>query len=114
MLQMSYTLEQIAETNISQFYSGSLARIMVSEINEAGGNVTLDDFKSYQAVVTEPVVVNLDETSTLYTNPVPSSGILVSFIMRIMKGIYDDGGTYLNKKGYIIFMSSIFCCVWLN
>ena len=86
MLQLSLTLKEISETNITQFYGGTLSSIIVSEINEKGGIVTTEDFKWYRPVVTEPVAIDLDDYSTLYTNQIPSSGILVSFVMRIMKG----------------------------
>ena len=85
-LQLGYTLQLIAKTNVTEFYNGSLARMIVSEINENGGNVTLDDFKSYSADITDAVEVEVDDDNTVYTHPLPSSGILVPFIMRIMKG----------------------------
>lgn len=76
----------IANTNVSEFYNGSLARMMVTEINENGGNVTMEDFSSYQAIVSDAVEVDLDDDYTVFSHPIPSSGILVPFIMRVMKG----------------------------
>jgi len=61
---------------------------MVSEINSKGGNVTWKDFNSYQAVVSDAVMVDIDDNYTLYTLSVPSSGVLVPFIMKIMKGLF--------------------------
>lgn len=73
--------------------------MIVSEINENGGNVTLDDFKSYSADITDAVEVEVDDDNTVYTHPLPSSGILVPFIMRIMKGkrkvLYDSSCLFI-------------------
>lgn len=76
----------IAGTNVSQFYNGSLAKMMVTEINDAGGNVTSEDFSNYEAMVSDAVEVDLDDNHVAYVHPIPSSGILVPFIMRIMRG----------------------------
>jgi gamma-glutamyltranspeptidase/glutathione hydrolase/leukotriene-C4 hydrolase len=80
------TLELIARENISAFYLGfsNLTQYMVEEINENGGNVTVEDFNGYHALPTQAVSVPLTPSLTLYTTPVPSSGLLVSFIMRLM------------------------------
>jgi gamma-glutamyltranspeptidase len=52
-----------------------------------GGNVTVEDFNRYEPRVYEDrFMIRLDEHYRLYTVPPPSSGVLVSSIMRIMKG----------------------------
>lgn len=48
--------------------------------------MTVDDFKSYEPRVYEDrYVIRLDENLRAYTVPPPSSGVLVTSIMRIMK-----------------------------
>ncbi len=52
-----------------------------------GGNVTLDDLRDYRAIVHENnYVIRLDNVHRMYVPPPPSSGILVAFIMKLMKG----------------------------
>ncbi len=84
MVKLSKTLEIISETNIESFYHGDLAKLMVDEINENGGNVTLQDFKIYKALIKKPIVVDISNKFRLLTQPPPASGILVSLIMRVM------------------------------
>ncbi len=84
MVNLAKTLEIISETNIESFYNGDLAKLMVEEINENGGNVTVQDFNIYKARVKKPIVVDIGAKYRLLTQPPPASGILVSFIMRIM------------------------------
>lgn len=56
------------------------------EDSTKGGNVTLDDFKNYKAYVKTPITVSLDDNFTLHTVPPPSSGIIISVILRILRG----------------------------
>lgn len=87
MPQLAKTLELLSESDdLNRFYSSDFTRLMVDEINENGGNVTFEDFRNYQAIVSEPIVVDLDHEHKLLTSSIPSSGILVSFIMRLMHG----------------------------
>jgi len=51
--------------------------------------VTKEDFKTYKAYVKEPINVALDENFRILSIPPPSSGVLIGFIMRIMRGIND-------------------------
>ena len=55
-----------------------------------GGKVILDDFKNYRAIVKKPVTMNIDNEFRIFTQPLPSSGILVGFIIKLMKGDYGE------------------------
>jgi hypothetical protein len=57
--------------------------------------VSLNDLRQYRAIVYEnEYLIRLDEQYRMYMPPPPSSGILVAFIMKLMKGLY-----------YIIFLN---------
>jgi gamma-glutamyltranspeptidase/glutathione hydrolase/leukotriene-C4 hydrolase len=90
MPNLANTLDLISVHNVKAFYNSKLTRQMVDEINKNGGNVTVDDFKMYRPVVTKAMKIDLDSEYQLYTSPVPSSGVLVGFIMKIMNN-YDLG-----------------------
>ncbi len=55
--------------------------------NLKGGNVTYEDFEKYKAFVREPITVQLDENYKIFTPPLPSSGMIIILIMKIMKGL---------------------------
>ena len=48
--------------------------------------MTLEDFQSYRAILKEPLLVNLNDNFQILTQPLPSSGILISSILKIMNG----------------------------
>ena len=48
--------------------------------------MTIEDFNEYEALVEKPIRVKLNDEFTLFVPPVPSSGVLVSMIIRLMNG----------------------------
>ncbi len=113
MKKLANTLEIISNENMTAFYNGTLTHFLVEEINENGGNVTLDDFKSYKALLKEPIDINLDENYKLLSAPLPSSGILVALIMRIMRGYNLNNTYYLNVFNLIIITKTFFYFIYL-
>lgn len=86
MPDLARTLRKISE-NPDDFYNGQLASDMVYEINQNGGNVTLEDLNSYNAEVFEVQQgLDLKDGYKIHTLPPPSSGLLVAFIINVMKG----------------------------
>ena len=51
--------------------------------------MSVDDFKNYKALVEQPVENFLDKRYKILAPSVPSSGGLVSFIMRVMQGEFN-------------------------
>lgn len=49
-----------------------------------GGIATVEDFNNYKSLVKKPIVMQLKNNYKMLTQPPPSSGILVGFIMRLM------------------------------
>ena len=86
--QFAKTLKYISESDSDDvFYNGLLSGLVVSEVNKNGGNFTIEDLQTYDVIVHEDkYVMNLDENYRIYFAPPPSSGILVAFMMKIMKG----------------------------
>ena len=50
--------------------------------------MTLEDFKNYKALVKKPVITQLDENFQMLTQPLPSSGILAAFLIKLMRGTF--------------------------
>lgn len=76
MENLAYTLEIIATKGIKEFYNGSLTEIFVDEINDKGGNITLDDFKNYE-IKLPGVYKSTYRNYTLFTSKLPFSGGLM-------------------------------------
>ena len=90
---LAATLSAIAEQGRRGFYQGPIAEKLVQAITGAGGIMTLDDLKSYQPVVREPVRGSY-RGYDIVSMPLPSSGgtvlletlnILEGFSMPDMK-----------------------------
>jgi gamma-glutamyltranspeptidase/glutathione hydrolase/leukotriene-C4 hydrolase len=99
--KLARTFELIRDSNISAFYDGVLTQDIVDEINASGGNVTVEDFKAYRPVVGKPITVDLNEQYKLYTSSLPSSGVIVSFILKLMSGF---NSTSSDEKSNVLFL----------
>ncbi|CAA7037118.1 unnamed protein product [Microthlaspi erraticum] len=56
--KLAETLKKVGEFGMMGFYEGDVAENLVRDLNKAGGNMTLDDFKNYKVNVTDAMVVN--------------------------------------------------------
>jgi gamma-glutamyltranspeptidase / glutathione hydrolase len=83
---LAATLAAIAEQGPRGFYEGPIAEKLVKTIGEAGGIMTTDDLKSYQAVIRSPVRGTY-RGYDIVSMPLPSSGgtVLVE-ILNILEG----------------------------
>ncbi|XP_022101076.1 gamma-glutamyltranspeptidase 1-like isoform X2 [Acanthaster planci] len=93
--KLAATLETIAASGADGFYKGELAQKIVDDVNDTGGNITLEDLKTYSAHISQTVSVELGGGElyaargiTAYAPPPPSSGILTNYILNILEG-YD-------------------------
>lgn len=86
MEKLANTLEVLSKTDFSTFYNGEMTKTIVEEINENGGQVSVQDFFNYKPVISEAIKIQIDDQYTLYTSGLPSSGVLAGFIIKIMNG----------------------------
>ena len=86
MPKLAKTLERIRD-DPEGFYNGSLAKDIVQDIKDGGGIFTLDDLKNYKVKFRSPMNGTLGNYSW-YSTPPPGSGVVLSFILNILKGEY--------------------------
>ena len=82
-------LEDIMDQGIDAFYKGKHAEAMATDIQEAGGIMTAEDFANYHAVVRDPLITEPGEIKgfTMVGVPPPSSGgCVVIGAARFMAG----------------------------
>jgi gamma-glutamyltranspeptidase/glutathione hydrolase len=83
---LAATLSAIAEQGPRGFYQGPVAEKLVKAIGDAGGIMTLDDLKSYQAVVRAPVRGTY-RGYDIVSMPLPSSGgVVLLEMLNILEG----------------------------
>lgn len=86
--ELARTLEILARDGVQSFYTGALARQLVSGVRELGGIWTLDDLARYRAIEREPIVGHY-RGATLVSAPPPSSGgIALVQALNVLSG-YD-------------------------
>ncbi len=85
---LSETLLRIARSGPAGFYEGPTAERIVAAVQSAGGAMTVDDLKAYQAVEREPVTGSYRGYAIASMPPPSSGGTHVIEILNILEG-YD-------------------------
>ncbi|XP_023664354.2 glutathione hydrolase 5 proenzyme isoform X1 [Paramormyrops kingsleyae] len=83
--KLADTMETIAKEGADAFYTGRIAHDLIADITDAGGSLTREDLASFQANVTDPLVMPLGDYK-MFTPPPPAGGALLGFILNIMNG----------------------------
>ncbi|CAJ0929548.1 unnamed protein product [Ranitomeya imitator] len=83
--QLAETLQTLADEGADSFYSGSIAKKMVEDLQHQGSSLTLEDFRNYKVQIVRPLNVTLKDYK-LYTPPAPAGGGVLSFILNVLEG----------------------------
>jgi gamma-glutamyltranspeptidase/glutathione hydrolase len=86
--ELARTLEAIADSGATPFYEGSVADMIVREMELGGGLISKEDLRAYRPIWREPTRVAY-RGHTVYSMPPSSSGgVTVGVILNILEG-YD-------------------------
>lgn len=89
---LAATLETLAEQGARALTEGELGRRVVAHVQERGGELTLDDLRSYRVIVRRPIRAPY-AGHELVSNPPPSSGgVLVAYGLALLDLLAVDGG----------------------
>ena len=83
---LASTLRSIAEHGRAGFYQGNVAETIVRDVNKVGGALTLDDFRDYREIVTNPLAGTYRGYDVL-SAPVPQSGASVIEALNILENV---------------------------
>ena len=86
--ELAATLEAIGRNGAAGFYQGTVADLIVAEMERGGGLINHNDLSEYRAIWREPIRVRY-RGHTIYSMPPASSGgVTTGEILNIMEG-YD-------------------------
>jgi gamma-glutamyltranspeptidase / glutathione hydrolase len=83
---LATSLRLIAERGQRAFYGGSIGEKIVAAVRRAGGHLSLDDFRSYEAVVRAPVQGHYRGYEIVSMPPPSSGGVHIVQILNILEG----------------------------
>jgi gamma-glutamyltranspeptidase/glutathione hydrolase len=83
---LAASLRLIAEQGPDAFYRGPIGEKIVAAVGRAGGHLTIDDFRSYETAVREPVRGDYRGYEILSMPPPSSGGVHVVQILNILEG----------------------------
>uniref|UniRef100_A0A8D8FUV5 Gamma-glutamyltranspeptidase 1 n=2 Tax=Culex pipiens TaxID=7175 RepID=A0A8D8FUV5_CULPI len=78
------TLEIIAEQGGDSLYIGKLAEMFASDLKDMGSIITKHDLEEYEVRWNDSIPIDING-DIMYVIPPPASGILVSYIVNILK-----------------------------
>ncbi|XP_043852688.1 LOW QUALITY PROTEIN: glutathione hydrolase 5 proenzyme [Dromiciops gliroides] len=82
---LAQTLQIVAEKGADEFYEGSLAEDLLTDLAREGSALTKEDLASFQAQVVKPLALSLGDY-TLYSPPPPAGGAILSFVLNVLQG----------------------------
>uniref|UniRef100_A0A8C6UJW4 Gamma-glutamyltransferase 5a n=1 Tax=Neogobius melanostomus TaxID=47308 RepID=A0A8C6UJW4_9GOBI len=91
--KLADTLETIANEGAESFYSGQIAKDLISDIQLAGGTIMLEDLASYKATLSDAWTFPLDDFQ-VHIAPPPAGGAILAVVLNILKGLQKPTETY--------------------
>ena len=83
---LANTLKLISKNGRDAFYKGKIAELMVDDMKQHGGIITMKDMEAYQVTIEKPIK-GIYRGYTIYSMPPPSSGgITMVEILNILEG----------------------------
>ncbi|WP_227694093.1 gamma-glutamyltransferase [Psychrobacter immobilis] len=84
--ELAHSLKLIAAKGADGFYKGETASKLVKAVNDAGGNMSLQDLASYEAIARVPVKGDYRGYEIVSMPPPSSGGIHIVQILNILEG----------------------------
>ena len=97
---LAQTLERISEYGRAGFYEGKTAKLIVDEMKNLGGLITLDDLRDYRVVTREPVCGDFHGNTVCAMPPPSSGGVHLIQMLNILEG-WDLRSLGQNSAAYI-------------
>jgi len=97
---LAKTLRRIMKNGADGFYAGETAQLIVDEMNEGGGLISLKDLENYETVTREPVRGTYRGYEIAAMSPPSSGGVHIVQMLNILEG-YDLQADGHNSAAYL-------------
>ncbi len=109
-VELASFLEILVKAGDKEFYEGEIARMIVRDMQEHGGLLTLKDLASYQVIKRKPLTRQY-RNYQLLTNPPPSfGGSLLAHALHLLQQSTDNisqFGSFSHLRGLITLMQEV-------
>ncbi len=104
--KFAQTLSKISKNGPKVFYEGEIAEMIVNEVVESGGIMTLEDLKNYRSVWRDPVKFKYKELDIISMSLPSSGGILLGQMLKAIED-YDISSYGHNSLKAIQLMTEV-------
>jgi len=104
--EFAKTLSKIANNGPKAFYEGEIAEMIVSEVIESGGIMTMEDLKNYRSIWRDPVKFKYKELDIISMSLPSSGGILLGQMLKAIED-YDISSFGHNSLKAIQLMTEV-------
>ena len=109
---LAETLKRIVEKGRDGFYLGRTAELIVAEMDNVGGWITLDDLKNYSSKYREPIYGQFNDFKIISMGPPSSGGILLVLMLNMIGEIFKGNANDLdnlkfNSSDYVHLITEV-------
>lgn len=98
--ELAATLRRLMERGPDEFYRGETARMIVQDMAQNGGLITLEDLQSYRVVERQPLRLNYRGYEIITAPPPSSGGVALIQMLRLLEP-YDVASLGHNSAAYL-------------
>lgn len=90
--QLAETLEILAAEGADSMYhaEGTILKRILSDLSDVGSILSESDFTGYKAQWLEPETITMGSNLKMFTSPLPATGFLVAFTLKVLDGLKMD------------------------
>lgn len=98
--ELAATLRRLMERGPNEFYRGETARMIVEDMAQNGGLITLEDLQSYRVVERQPLRLSYRGYEIITAPPPSSGGVAIIQMLRMLES-YDLASLGHNSAAYL-------------
>lgn len=100
------TLSKISKNGSKAFYEGEISEMIIDEVIESGGIMTIEDLKNYRSIWRDPVIFKYKELDIISMSLPSSGGILLGQMLKAIED-YDISRYGHNSLNAIQLMTEV-------